>query len=101
MPGPTPSADPLCLMPNMTLKELRVKGDWAIEIRADVLKNLDCKLLSLHVRGARDPAAFLVPIYHDAVNGTTDGVTVYFTAPMDPARNRSAAVDIEIRCVEP
>jgi hypothetical protein len=101
VPGPTPSADPLCLFPHMTLKELVAKDGWAIEIRADVLRNLNCKLLSLHVRAVRDTGAFLVPIYRDAATGKTDGVTVYFTAAMDLRTNRSAAVDIEIRCVEP
>jgi hypothetical protein len=35
------------------------------------------------------------------VNGKTDGVIVYFTAALDRRTNQSAAVDIEIRCVEP
>jgi hypothetical protein len=101
VPGPTPTSDPLCLFPHMTLKQLVAKDGWAIEIRADVLKNINCKLLSLQVRGTRDAGAFLVPIYRDAVKGTTDGVTVYFTAPMHPRTNHTAAIDIELRCVEP
>ena len=42
VPGPSPNAEPLCLIPNMTLKELQLKVTGQSRMRTNVLKNLNC-----------------------------------------------------------